>query len=344
MALTDKGKAPANGNSAAEPYELPWVEKYRPNLLDDVVGNKDTIDRLKVIAKQGNVPHLVISGMPGIGKTTSIHCLAHQLLGDAYKEGVLELNASDERGIDVVRNKIKAFAQKKVTLPAGRHKIVILDEADSMTAGAQQALRRTMEIYSNTTRFCLACNMSNKIIEPIQSRCAILRYAKLRDVEVLQRLLEICDAEKVEHNDDGITALIFTAEGDMRQAINNLQSTHTGFGFVSAENVFKVCDQPHPVTVQAIIRACQQGDIDGAMEKLGELWHQGYSAVDIVVTIFRVVKTFDELPEYMKLEFIKEIGFTHMRILEGVGTFLQLSGLMARLCKLNIKPDLFKLP
>ena len=137
----------------------------------------------------------------------------------------------------------------------------------------------------------------------------------------------------------------------MRQAINNLQSTHTGFGFVSAENVFKVCDQPHPVTVQAIIRACQKGDIDGAMEKMGELWHQGYSAVDIVVTIFRVVKTFDELPEYMKLEFIKvcniptllcadtdhtlqEIGFTHMRILEGVGTFLQLSGLMARLCKL----------
>ncbi|VDB86623.1 unnamed protein product [Peniophora sp. CBMAI 1063] len=326
MALANKGKAPANGNNANEPYELPWVEKYRPHKLDDVVGNKDTIERLKVIAKQGNVPHLVISGMPGIGKTTSIHCLAHQLLGDAYKEGVLELNASDERGIDVVRNKIKAFAQKKVTLPAGRHKIVILDEADSMTAGAQQALRRTMEIYSNTTRFCLACNMSNKIIEPIQSRCAILRYAKLRDVEVLQRLLEICEEEKVEYNDDGITALIFTAEGDMRQAINNLQSTHTGFGFVSAENVFK------------------KGDIDGAMEKLGELWHQGYSAVDIVVTIFRVVKTFDELPEYMKLEFIKEIGFTHMRILEGVGTFLQLSGLMARLCKLNMKPELFRLP
>jgi len=319
------------------------VEKYRPKVLDDVVGNSDTIERLKVIAKQGNVPHLVISGMPGIGKTTSIHCLAHQLLGDAYKDGVLELNASDERGIDVVRNKIKSFAQKKVTLPPGRHKIVILDEADSMTAGAQQALRRTMEIYSNTTRFCLACNMSNKIIEPIQSRCAILRYARLRDVELLQRLLEICQQEKVEYNDDGLTALIFTAEGDMRQAINNLQSTWSGFNFVSAENVFKVCDQPHPVVVQTIIRACAKGDIDAAMDKLGELWHQGYSAVDIVVTIFRVVKTFDELPEYTKLEFIKEIGFTHMRVLEGVGTFIQLGGLMARLCKMNMNPELFKI-
>ncbi|KAG8957282.1 replication factor C subunit 4 [Tulasnella sp. 408] len=190
-----KGKEPAT--SAADAYELPWVEKYRPKVLDDIVGNQDTIERLKVIAKEGNCPHIIISGLPGIGKTTSIHCLAHAMLGDAYKEGVLELNASDERGIDVVRNKIKAFAQKKVTLPPGRHKFVILDEADSMTAGAQQALRRTMEIYANTTRFALACNMSSKIIEPIQSRCAILRYAKLKDQEILQRLLELCEAEKV---------------------------------------------------------------------------------------------------------------------------------------------------
>ncbi|KAI0077443.1 replication factor C subunit 4 [Panus rudis PR-1116 ss-1] len=320
-----------------------YLEKYRPQVLDDIVGNQDTVDRLKVIARDGNCPHIIISGMPGIGKTTSIHCLAHQLLGDAYKEGVLELNASDERGIDVVRNKIKTFAQKKVTLPPGRHKIVILDEADSMTPGAQQALRRTMEIYSNTTRFALACNMSNKIIEPIQSRCAILRYAKLRDEEILKRLLEICEMEDVKYNDDGLAALIFTSEGDMRQAINNLQSTWSGFGFVSAENVFKVCDQPHPVTIQAMIRSCLKNDIDAAMEKLTELWDQGYSAVDIVVTIFRVVKTFDEMPEYTKLEFIREIGFVHMRVLEGVGTLIQLAGLVARLCRMNMKPELFKI-
>jgi len=264
-------------------------------------------------------------------------------LGDAYKEGVLELNASDERGIDVVRNKIKSFAQKKVTLPHGRHKIIILDEADSMTAGAQQALRRTMEVYSNTTRFCLACNMANKIIEPIQSRCAILRYAKLRDTEILKRLLEICEFEKVKYNDDGLTALIFTSEGDMRQAINNLQSTWSGFGFISSENVSKVCDQPHPVVIQSILQACQKSDIDTAMDKIQELWDQGYSAIDIVVTIFRVVKASDKMPEYTKLEFIKEIGWTHMRVLEGVGTFVQLGGLMARLCKVGMKPELFQI-
>ncbi|CAE6337007.1 unnamed protein product [Rhizoctonia solani] len=342
-------------------YELPWVEKYRPQTLNDIVGNAETIDRLKVIAQDGNCPHIIISGMPGIGKTTSIHCLAHAMLGDAYKEGVLELNASDERGIDVVRGKIKAFAQKKVTLPPGKHKIVILDEADSMTTGAQQAMRRTMEIFSSTTRFALACNQANKIIEPIQSRCAVLRYAKLRDEEVLKRVLEVCEMEKVrlwfwqqqlrygtlwldlvKYNDEGLTALLFTAEGDLRQALNNLQSTHAGFGFVSADNVFRVCDQPHPVIVQEIIRACQNGDIDGAMSKLNELWSNGYSAVDIVTTLFRVTKTFDDLPEYTKLEFIKEIGWTHMRVLEGVGTLVQLGGLMGRLCRKHMKPELFE--
>ncbi|KAI9784995.1 MAG: replication factor C subunit 4 [Geoglossum umbratile] len=262
----------ANTSGAGPNYELPWVEKYRPVYLDDVVGNTETIERLKIIAKDGNMPHVIISGMPGIGKTTSILCLAKQLLGDAYKEAVLELNASDERGIDVVRNRIKGFAQKKVTLPSGRQKIVILDEADSMTSGAQQALRRTMEIYSSTTRFAFACNQSNKIIEPLQSRCAILRYARLTNAQVVKRLLQICEAEKVEYSEDGIEALVFSAEGDMRQAINNLQSTFAGFGFVSGDNVFKVVDSPHPIKVQEMIKACQEGNVDAALEILKELW------------------------------------------------------------------------
>ncbi|KAK1927184.1 P-loop containing nucleoside triphosphate hydrolase protein [Papiliotrema laurentii] len=346
MASSSRGNESVSGlakHTDAEGYEMPWVEKYRPQVLDDIVGNSDTVERLKVIAEDGNVPHIIISGMPGIGKTTSIHCLAHALLGDAYKEGVLELNASDERGIDVVRNKIKSFAQRKVTLPPGRHKIIILDEADSMTAGAQQALRRTMEIYSNTTRFALACNMSNKIIEPIQSRCAILRYAKLRDAEVLKRLKEITEMEKVKYNDEGLAALIFTAEGDMRQAINNLQSTWSGFGFVSQDNVFKICDQPHPLLVRTMIKHCQKAEVDEALARVDNLWDQGYSAVDIVTTIFRVVKGMDDLPEYTKLEYIREIGWTHMRVLEGVGTLVQLGAMIARLCRMAVPPEQLKL-
>ncbi|KAI1487291.1 DNA replication factor C-like protein [Biscogniauxia mediterranea] len=318
------------------------VEKYRPVFLDDVVGNTETIERLKIIAKDGNMPHIIISGMPGIGKTTSVLCLARQLLGDAYKEAVLELNASDERGIDVVRNRIKGFAQKKVTLPAGRHKLVILDEADSMTSGAQQALRRTMEIYSNTTRFAFACNQSNKIIEPLQSRCAILRYGRLTDAQVVQRLLRIIEAEGVQYSDDGLAALVFSAEGDMRQAINNLQSTHAGFGFVSGDNVFKVVDSPHPIKVQAMLKACYEGDVAAALDALRELWDLGYSSHDIISTMFKVTKTIPTLSEHSKLEFIKEIGFTHMKVLEGVQTLLQLSGCVARLCKINMDPKKFE--
>jgi replication factor C subunit 2/4 len=260
------------------------------------------------------MPNIILSGAPGIGKTTSILCLARELLGDAYKDAVLELNASDDRGIDVVRNRIKMFAQKKVTLPPDRQKIIILDEADSMTSGAQQALRRTMELYSRTTRFALACNMSNKIIEPIQSRCAILRYEKLNDHQVTKRLLEICEAEQVPFSPDGLEALVFSADGDMRQAVNNLQSTFYGFGYVNAENVFKVCDQPHPAMVRRMLQACRQGDADVALRGLEELWQQGYSAVDIITTVFRVTKQLDDLDEYLKLEFIKVGVHVHVRV------------------------------
>lgn len=252
------------------------------------------------------------------------------------KDAVLELNASDDRGIDVVRSKIKMFAQKKVTLPPNRHKLVILDEADSMTGAAQQAMRRTMELYSSTTRFAFACNNSTKIIEPIQSRCAILRYTRLSDKQVLKRLIEVADMEGIPREDAGLEALLFTAEGDMRNALNNLQSTFAGFGIVTEETVFKVCDQPHPVTVREIIRCASLGDVDGSLAHLMTLVNEGYAPVDIIGTLFRVTRTFD-MPEVKQLEFLKHIGFTHMRIAEGVATSLQLMGLVARLCTISHK-------
>ena len=246
----------------------------------------------------------------------------------------MELNASDARGIDVVRNHIKSFAMNKVTLPPGRHKIIILDEADSMTSSAQQALRRTMEVYSNTTRFCLACNVSTKIIEAIQSRAAILRYSRLSNEEVLSCLLKTCKAESISYTEDALEAILFTAEGDMRHALNNLQASYfLTNGMITQESVFKVCDQPHPRTVGRIIDFCTKGETKQACDHMQALWKSGYSTSDIIGTVFKVAKAHATLPEALKVEYLKEIGFVQMRIADGVNSPLQLHGLLARLAQ-----------
>ncbi|PXF41310.1 Replication factor C subunit 2 [Gracilariopsis chorda] len=319
--------------SSQQTYELPWVEKYRPNTLDQVVGNPDVIDRLRVVAKNGNMPNILLAGPPGCGKTTSIMALARESLGNQLKNAVLELNASDDRGIDTVRTKIKMFAQTKVTLPPGRHKIVLLDEADSMTPAAQQALRRTMELHSNTTRFALACNLSSKIIEPIQSRCAVVRFRRLTDEQVAARLKQVLDTEKVPHDQSGINAAVFTADGDMRIALNNVQSTFNGFGFVNEKNLNKVCDQPHPKVAAEFITLCLEKDIDSAFAKVMFLVDQGYSCLDIIQTIFRVARGMKVDKEITKLNMLREIGLIHMRMADGVTSPIQLAALASRLCQ-----------
>ncbi|CAJ0913342.1 9383_t:CDS:10 [Entrophospora sp. SA101] len=281
---------------------LPWLEKYRPVVLDDIVGNEDIVERLKVIANDGNMPHMLLSGAPGVGKTTSILCLARALLGDHYNnDAVLELNASD----------------------------------DSMTIGAQQSLRRIIELFSKTTRFALACNISNKIIEPIQSRCTIFKFKKLTDDMIEKRLLEICKHQDVKYVPKGIDAIVFTSEGDMRQAINNLQSIFNGFGIVTEENVYVNCDVPHPHLLGEILDDCLNGNVSEAMDKMTNLLHKGHSAEGIATTLFRALKTKNEINEAMRLEIIFEVGTAHRKILEGVATEIQLLALIARISKIN---------
>jgi replication factor C subunit 2/4 len=212
-----------------------------------------------------------------------------------------------------------------------------------MTSGAQQALRRTMEIYSATTRFALACNNSSKIIEPIQSRCALLRFGRLPDEALVERLVQVAKTENVPYIAEGIEALVFSAEGDLRQAINNLQSTFSGFGYITPENVYRVCDQPHPTLIGGILEFCIQGELEKALLLLEDLCGKGYAPVDLVSTFFRVVKTYPNrsLSDPLQLEFIKEIGNTHVRILEGSPSKLQLSALICSLTRKSIPADQF---
>ena len=315
-------------------FEMPWVEKYRPQVLEEVVGNERTIHQLNTIAVQGNMPNLLLVGPPGCGKTTSIWCLARQMLGETAKQAVCELNASDERGIDVVREKIKSFAQQKVNVPSNMQKIIILDEADSMTSSAQQALRMIMTDYTATTRFALACNDSSKIIEAIQSRCAILRFTRLGDSEVLSRLITVMDKEGIERDEKGLEALIFTAEGDMRNALNNLQATIAAFGALTFDNVFNVCDQPHPDILKDVITKCTEAQFTAAASALEVLWLQGYSPLDIIGSLYKVVTNY-QLNENIQLKFLKELAVLRMRLLDGVCTLLQVHGCLAKLCEIS---------
>ena len=208
---------------------IPWVEKYRPVKLDDIIGNSNIIKQLKCIVKNGNMPHMILVGRPGVSKTTSCVCLARELLGENFKQGFLELNASNERGINVVRSKIKDFCKKKLTLPEGVHKIIFLDEVESMTLPAQQALRRIIELYAHNTRFCMACNSSSSIIEAIQSRCAIKKFLKIKDKCIFKRLAHICKLESIHFTDEGLNSIILNINGDMRKAIIILQTIATTY-------------------------------------------------------------------------------------------------------------------
>src|SRR5512136_2909571 len=203
-----------------------WVEKYRPKKLSDVIGQKSIVERLSDYVKTRSMPHMLFAGPAGSGKTTCAIALARELYGDGWRNSLIELNASDERGIDIVRGKIKDFA-RAASIVGADFKIIFLDEADALTSDAQAALRRTMEKFTQTCRFILSCNYSSKIIEPIQSRCAVFRFRPLKAEDVKKYLGDIAQAEKVKLTEDGLEALVYIASGDMRKAINALQVAAT---------------------------------------------------------------------------------------------------------------------
>ncbi len=295
----------------------PWVDKYRPKVLTDIVGNDIIINQLKEIAKNGNLPNMILSGPPGTGKTTTVLALARELLGDQFKIAVIELNASDERGIDTVRDKIKSFASQKIPLPEGRHKIIILDEADSMTETAQQALRVIISDSSQTTRFVFACNDSEKLIAPIQSRCIILRYSKLETKDIKKNILRVIQEEKLLYDEEGLTSLISTSEGDMRYALNNLQSTVFGFGILNKDNLYKIIDIPRPEKLVNIFELVQSKKLDEIIILLNDLLSEGYSLLDILHVFNRIILSDIKIEDDNKIKIMREISKYKSQLLDG---------------------------
>lgn len=308
----------------------PWIEKYRPVAFNEVVGNTKTLRILSNLGEhKGSIPNLLICGPSGCGKTTCVDILCKQIVKENRDSRILQTSSFDERGIDNVRTTIKTFARGRVKTEENPkiEKIVILDEADSITSGAFQALRNIMDFYSNTTRLIIVCNNSTKIIEPIQSRCAILRFSKVESGELCSRVSQICDMAGVEYTLDGIEALGCVADGDVRSAINSLNSTVSAFARVTAENVYKTCDSLQPATIANIVQFLgSKKDIVRAVRSVKRLCDEGYSPSDIVSSFFKVCTKIEE-DETKRLEIAKAIGLTQARVLNGTSTFLQFAAL-----------------
>ena len=318
----------------AEQAELPWIEKYRPNKLGDVIGQREIVSRLESYVKKSLVPNLLFSGPAGSGKTSAAVALARELFGKEFERNFLELNASDTRGIDVVRGTIKDFA-RTLAFNSG-FKIIFLDESDALTQDAQQALRRTMEKFARTCRFVLSCNYSSRIIEPIQSRCVVFRFKPLGSKEMIARLKEIAEKENVKIEEKALDAIIYVSMGDMRKAINVLQSGASLESKITEKTVYDVSSRAKPEEIKEMISLALKGNFLEARQKLDSLmFEHGMAGEDILMQLYREIidAPEEEIPSKTKIELVDTIGEYNFRIVEGANERIQLEALLAQFLK-----------
>lgn len=306
-----------------------WIEKYRPKRLDEIIGQDIVIKRLKSYVLSRNMPHLLFSGPPGTGKTASAISLARELFGENWTDNFMELNGSDERGIDIVRGKIKNFAASS-PIGGAEFKIIFLDESDALTNDAQSALRRTMERYTNVCRFVLSANYSSKIIEPIQSRCAIYKFRRIPDEAVIDRINYIIKAENLEVSPSAVQAIIYTVQGDMRRAINVLQSAATIDRKIDADTVYKTSALATPEDITNLIMLALEGDFERAHMKMNYLLNdQGLAGTDITGQVYKEIFNIN-IPDKLKMTLIDDIGEIDFRISEGANENIQLGNLISK--------------
>jgi replication factor C small subunit len=314
----------------------PWVEKYRPRVLDEVVNQKGIINRLKHFLQDESMPHLIFAGPAGTGKTTCALAMVRELYGEkmAPNSTFLELNASDARGIDVIRTYIKDFAKARPPFEIP-FKILILDEADNMTAPAQQALRRTMEKYTNNCRMILICNYSNKIIPPIQSRCVVFRFSSLSKDDIKGRVEFVAKEEGLDLVPNGLNALVDVSRGDCRRAINYLQSCGTISNKIDQDVVFRVAGEVPPEKIRKILQTALHGQLQLSIRRLKDLIkNYGLSGRNIIKNIHREIYSL-KISEKLKLELAKLLAEFEYRLSQGGTEEIQLQALLAKIVMLQ---------
>ena len=305
-----------------------WTEKYRPKKFDEVVGQDDIIKKVQNLTKAMNIPHMLFAGPAGTGKSTLALIVVKELFGANWKENYLELNASDERGIDVVRQKVKDFARTKAlgNIP---FKIIFLDEADALTKEAQQALRRTMENFTSTCRFVMSCNYSSKIIDPIQSRCVIFRFKLLEKKDIEKRVKYIAEKEGLEITPKTIETLYEVSEGDFRRVINILQAASSITPSITPELVDTLVSAAKPADIKIVLEYALAGDFIKAKEKLLDVMlKESVSGTDIIKSIQKEVWNL-QIDDELKVKLTEKTGETEFRMVEGSDEFIQLESLLA---------------
>ncbi|UYP45694.1 Replication factor C small subunit [Candidatus Lokiarchaeum ossiferum] len=317
--------------------QQPWVEKYRPRHLSDVVGQTEIVKRLKAFVNDKAMPHLMFAGPAGTGKTTCALALIRDMFQKNMKrnQSYLELNASDARGIDVIRTDVKDFA--KTQPPTGvPFKILVLDEADSTTAAAQQALRRTMEKFTHNCRFILICNYSNKIILPIQSRTSMFRFSPLSKEELIDRINHVAKNEKLKIRPDGVDALIYVCGGDMRRAVNYLQACSTIGDEITEDVVYRITGKINPLEIQSLLKAAIAREFMVAKRKLDELFNSyGLSGRNIVKQCHSEVFNLD-VSEKVKMDIIKMLAEIEFRLSQGATEEIQLNAMLAKIAIMDL--------
>ncbi len=309
-----------------------WAEKYRPGNLDEIINQEEIVSRLKTFVQEKNLPHLLLVGPAGVGKTTSILALARDLYGPGYRNFILELNASDERGINVIRDKVKNFARTAAIASPVSFKILIMDEADHLTSEAQHALRRTMEIYTRTCRFCLIGNYSENIIDPIQSRCSILRYSPLEESDTRRYLNNIALKESLELMEEGLDALYQASGGDLRKATNLLQAAAASGKCIDDLAIYNILGNISPDKIRSMIQLALDGSFLQSREALRELLiDRGLAPEDILRIVYREIMKDTTLNEPTKVHISDVIGEIDYRLTQGSRAEIQLATLLGHL-------------